>query len=112
MKKIIFILFIIHYSFLIVLAQWTQQGPKQVGTGVIGSQVLQGISTAISADGNTAIIGATGDNNNIGAAWIFVRSGNDWVQQGQKLVGSGAIGFSRQGCAVSISSDGNTAIIG
>ncbi|MEJ7675204.1 MAG: hypothetical protein WKF59_21490 [Chitinophagaceae bacterium] len=35
-----------------------------------------------------------------------------WAQQGSKLVGSGNIGFSRQGSSVSISGDGNTVVIG
>jgi hypothetical protein len=29
---------------------------------------------AISGDGDTAIVGGPGDNNSIGAAWVFVRS--------------------------------------
>jgi hypothetical protein len=31
----------------------------------------QGFSVSLSADGNTAIIGGAGDNNDIGASWIF-----------------------------------------
>ncbi len=71
-----------------------------------------GQSVAISADGNTAIIGGPGDNNDVGAAWIFVRSGNTWTQQGGKLVGSGPSGTASQGFSVSISGDGNMAISG
>ena len=69
---------------------WTQQGAKLVGTGAKGVSIYQGISVAISADGNTAIIGGKGDNYDDGAAWIFTRSGGMWTQQGAKLVGSGA----------------------
>jgi hypothetical protein len=90
---------------------WTQQGNKLVGTGAIGS-AEQGSSVSISSDGNTAIIGGPGDNGSKGAAWVFTRSGGVWTQQGSKLVGTGAIGIAGQGGAVSLSSDGNTAIIG
>ncbi len=90
---------------------WSQQGNKLVGTGSIG-EAAQGVSVAISADGNTAIVGGNLDNNGIGAAWIFVRNGITWSQQGNKLVGSGFTGSSNQGFSVSISANGNTAIIG
>ncbi len=89
---------------------WTPQA-KLIGTGAVGKS-NQGISVAISADGNTAIVGGSGDNSNIGAVWIFVRSGEVWTQQGDKLVGTGSVGTSLQGGAVSLSADGNTAIVG
>ncbi|MCU0343723.1 MAG: YCF48-related protein [Ignavibacterium sp.] len=84
---------------------------KLIGTGATGS-ASQGFSVAISADGKTAIVGGLGDNTNIGAVWIFVKSGGVWSQQGNKLVGTNGIGISQQGCAVSLSADGNTAIVG
>ena len=90
---------------------WTQQGPKLVGTGAIGN-AIQGRSVSLSADGNTAIVGGDGDNGGAGAAWIFTRSGGVWTQQGNKLVGSGAVGNAGQGNAVAVSGDGNTIIIG
>ena len=53
---------------------------------------------ALSADGNTALIGGPGDNSaRVGAAWVFTRSGGVWTQQGAKLVGTGAIGHARSG---------------
>jgi hypothetical protein len=95
-------------------AQFTQQGPKLVGTGVIASTVAdQGYSVSLSGDGNTAIVGGPGDNNFAGAAWLFTRSGGVWTQQ-TKLVDTGAIGpyGAWQGNSVSLSGDGNTAIVG
>ncbi len=88
-----------------------QQGDKLVGTGNAGP-AESGRSVAISADGNTAIAGAPNDNNQQGAAWIYVRNGNVWTQQGPKLVGTGNVGPAQQGRAVAISADGNTVIIG
>jgi hypothetical protein len=92
-----------------------QQGNKLVGTGAVG-QSEQGMSVALSADGNTAIVGGPNDNNNtgvgVGAAWVFTRSGGVWTQQGNKLVGAGAVGNASQGVSVALSGDGNTAIVG
>ena len=85
---------------------WTQQGSKLVGTGAIGPCV-QGISVFLSSDGNTLAVGGYADNVNIGATWVWTRSGGVWTQQGSKLVGTGAIGKSNQGWSVSLSVDGN-----
>jgi hypothetical protein len=90
---------------------WTQQGSKLVGTGAVGN-ALQGLSVALSADGNTAIVGGFTDNSDTGAAWVYTRSGGVWTQQGSKLVGAGAVGAALQGASVALSSDGNTAIVG
>ena len=92
------------------LASFTQQGPKLVGTGAVGAS-NQGFSVAISGDGNTAIVGAFADSGDVGAAWIYTRTGNVWSQQGTKLVGTGAVGASSQGL-VALSADGNTALVG
>ena len=53
---------------------WTQQGNKLVGTGAVGI-ARQGQSVALSADGNTAIVGGPCDNSDTGAAWVFTRAG-------------------------------------
>jgi len=92
-------------------AQFTQQGAKLVGTGASGA-AEQGNSVALSADGNTALVGGTYDNSNAGAVWVFARSGGVWTQQGAKLVGTGAGGAAAQGWSVALSADGNTALVG
>jgi hypothetical protein len=92
-------------------AQYVQQGQKLVGSGGIG-QSFQGYSTALSADGNTAIVGGYFDNESVGAAWVFVRSNGVWTQEGSKLVGAGATGNAEQGVSVALSADGSTAIVG
>jgi PKD repeat protein len=44
---------------------------------------------------------------------VFTRSGGVWTQQGNKLVGTGAVGAAEQGFSVALSSDGpTTAILG
>jgi len=92
-------------------AQFVQQGQKLVGSDAQGTRVLQGRSVAISADGNTAIIGGPADNDAVGAAWAFTRTAGVWNQQGEKLVGTGTVGSSGQGISVGLSADGNTAIV-
>jgi hypothetical protein len=94
------------------LAQFTQQGPKLVGTGAVGQLVEQGFSVALSADGNTALVGGLNDNGGAGAVWVFSRSNGVWTQQGNQLVGTGAVGIARQGFSVALSADGNTALVG
>ncbi len=90
---------------------WSQQGGKLVGTGVAG-YAGQGYSVAISADGNTTLVGGVADDSFLGAAWVFTRSGGVWSQQGGKLVGWDAVGNAYQGYSVAISADGNTAVVG
>jgi hypothetical protein len=90
---------------------WTQQA-KLVGTGAVGP-AFQGHSVSVSGDGNTAMVGGSKDNAGAGAAWVYTRSGGVWTQQA-KLVGTGALGSfgAEQGFSVSLSGDGNTAIVG
>jgi hypothetical protein len=90
---------------------WSQQGSKLTGSGAVGA-AQQGTSVSVSANGNTIAVGGLGDNSFAGATWIFTRNGTAWSQQGGKLVGTGATGAARQGCAVSLSSDGCTLIFG
>jgi hypothetical protein len=90
---------------------WTQQGSKLVGSGATGD-ARQGSSVAISGDGGTVLVGGSGDDDETGAVWVFTRSGGEWTQQGNKLVGSAAVGKSLQGSSVALSADGNTAIVG
>jgi hypothetical protein len=90
---------------------WSQQGNKLVGTGAVGA-AHHGFSVAISADGNTVIVGGNTDDSRAGAAWVFTRTGGAWSQQGPKLVGTGAVGGAQQGTSVAVSADGNTAIVG
>src|SRR5262249_58508156 len=98
---------------------WTQQGKKVVGSDGVGS-ACQGMSVALSADGNSAMVGGRSDNRwdrsvpfgrgAAGAAWVFTRSGGVWTRQGDKLVSTGAVGH--LGTSVALSADGNIAIVG
>ena len=90
---------------------WSQQGEKLVGTGFTGFP-QQGTGVALSADGNTALVGGYYDNSGKGAAWVFTRANGVWGQQGTKLVGIEGIHPEHQGVSVALSADGNTAIVG
>ena len=99
------------FSSQLALAQFTQQGPKLVGTFAVGA-AFHGFSVALSADGNTAMVGGPDDNANTGAAWVYTRSDGVWILQGSKLVGTDASGYAQQGFSVALSADGKTAIVG
>ncbi|HTW63505.1 MAG TPA: hypothetical protein VME17_02765, partial [Bryobacteraceae bacterium] len=91
--------------------KWAQQGEKLVANDAVGEGVFVGRSVALSADGNTALIGGDGDSEGLGAAWVFTRTNGVWTEQA-KLIGDGATGKSAQGSSVALSADGNTAVIG
>jgi hypothetical protein len=100
---------------------WTQQGEKLVGdctsscanegTGETGEGRF-GVSVALSADGDTALISGLDDNSTRGAVWFFTRSGSTWTEQGEKLTGGGEAGEGEFGTNVALSADGGTAMIG
>jgi len=71
-----------------------------------------GRSVALSADGNTALIGAPGNAGGVGAAWMFTRSGSIWTQPGERLTGGEESGEGRFGFSVALSADAATALIG
>jgi hypothetical protein len=90
---------------------WTAQGSKLTGVGELGPGNFGG-SVALSDDGNTALIGGSGDNTSVGAAWVFTRSGSTWTQRGSKLTGAGETANGWFGSSVALSADGTTALIG
>jgi hypothetical protein len=90
---------------------WSAEGGKLTGKGEAGLANF-GESVALSAEGNTALIGGFHDNGFVGAAWVFTRSGEVWSQQGEKLTGSGEVGAGSFGSSVGLSAEGSFALIG
>ena len=90
--------------------QWVEQA-KLTANNYAGSQSYLGYSVAVSQDGNSVLLGAPIDNNFVGAAWTFQRTGSSWVQC-DKLVGTDYTGASAQGQSVALSSTGSTALVG
>ena len=88
---------------------WTQQA--QIQSTDIEAGDFFGFS--VSIDGDTVVIGATGDKNGsqsgVGAAYIFTRSGSTWTQQA-KIQASDRYTGDDFGCSVAI--DGDTVIVG
>jgi hypothetical protein len=92
--------------------KWTQQGPKITG-GEEAGEGRFGRSVALSADGNTALMGGSSDIAGHGAAWVFTRSSEGtWTQMGHKLTASEEMGETHLGGSVALSADGRAALIG
>jgi hypothetical protein len=98
---------------------WTLQAkltaPTSGASRALGTNVEFGSEVALSADGNTALIGGFGDNSDTGAAWVFTRGAGGWSVQ-QKLVAptSGAdreLAPGQFGRRVSLNAAGTTALI-
>jgi hypothetical protein len=70
-----------------------------------------GRSVALSADGNTAVVGGDSDDIGTGAVWVFRRTNGIWSQQA-KIVAFDATGNAGQGFAVAVSGNGNTLVFG
>lgn len=67
---------------------------------------LSGSSVGLSSKGLTLAIGGPGDNNRVGAVWIFTSTDGVNYQEEAKLVGTGNNGASKQGTSLSLSADG------
>jgi hypothetical protein len=92
-------------------SSWVPIGGGLAGTGEEGEGFF-GHSVALSADGETVVVGAPSDSDKQGAAWIFAHSGSGWAQQGSKVTGDGESGEGRFGSSVALSGDGKTALVG
>ncbi len=90
-------------------SSWNEQAKLTAGDGA--AEDCFGNAVSLSGDGNTALVGAeygdTPAGTNAGSAYVFGRSGSSWSQQAKLTAGDGAVGL-----AVSLSGDGNTALVG
>ena len=73
-----------------------------------------GQSLALDDDGETLLIGASGDfeSGEIGGAYVFTDSGGSWIQQGPKMTVGEEGARPRCGRWVALSADGETALVG
>jgi hypothetical protein len=108
-------------------SSWVQQGPKLTGAEPpAGSgeeeqcaeespeeagECAFGASVALSADGDTALIGEPSATATPGSAWVLTRAGSTWTRSAV-LRGTSATGEGRFGKSVALSADGETALIG
>ena len=96
------------YVFVRSGSEWTKQAKLTAGDGA--SSDFFGISVSVSGD--KAIVGASGDDDNgltSGSAYVFVRSGNVWIEQAKLIPSDGAAG-DRFGHSVNVSID--TTVVG
>ena len=97
------------YVFMRSGTTWTEQQKLLASDGSLGDQL--GWSVAVS--GNTVVAGANLDDipngGDAGAAYVFVRAGTTWTEQGRLLATDGAT-FDNFGHSVSVS--GDVAVVG
>ncbi|MEK6642674.1 MAG: FG-GAP repeat protein [Planctomycetota bacterium] len=97
------------YVFVRVGGVWTEQAKLIASDAAAGDKF--GYSVAVSGD--TAVVGAESDTHaggaSAGSAYVFVRSGTDWIQQA-KLIASDAAVADLFGVSVALS--GDTAVVG
>jgi hypothetical protein len=99
------------WVFTLAGGSWKEQAELPAGSGT-GEDSAQGFSLALSGDGNTAVEGGRGQTEGTGAAWVFGRSGSSWSQQGELLGEDATLHEAAEGESVSLSEDGNTALVG
>lgn len=89
---------------------WTQTA-KLIANDSVG-QAAQGTSVSISSDGSIVAVGGAGDNNLLGAVWLYSNVSGSYKQLGYKLRGSGYNTVTRQGASVSIPANGSVVVSG
>ena len=97
-----------------VAGTWTQNGNKLLASDETGAAQF-GTSVALSADGNTALIGGYEDNTGVGAVWIFKNNAGTWSQYGSKLIpiyDTARLAVTTYGNSCNLSPDGHIAAIG
>jgi hypothetical protein len=93
------------YVFTLTNTTWTQQAKLRASDGAAEDW----FGHSISLDGNTVLIGADGDDDFRGSAYVFTRIGTTWTQE-TKLLASDGSDWSWFSSSVSL--DGDTALIG
>jgi hypothetical protein len=86
--------------------------PSAVINGVEGSYEQLGYSAALSADGQTALVGVRDANNGDGGAYLYVESGGTWPATPTAAFTAPAGSSDFLGASVALSADGNTALVG
>jgi hypothetical protein len=101
------------YVFVRSGSTWSQEAKLEASDGAEGDSF--GASVSLSADGSRALIGAFADDTtrgmNAGSAYVFVRSGSSWSQEA-KLEASDGASVDYFGYSVSLSANGDRALIG
>ncbi|MDH5492715.1 MAG: hypothetical protein OEY14_12250, partial [Myxococcales bacterium] len=92
---------------------WTEEATLFASDGV--AQDYFGVSVSLSGDGSRVLIGAHADDtaggSNAGSARVYSRSGTTWSEDATLLASDGAA-TDYFGISVSLSGDGNRALVG
>ncbi len=86
---------------------WTQQGAPLKGADTAAGDHF---GESVAVWGDTVAVGASVKDNQNGSAYVFVRSGQVWTQQGAPLKASNAEAFDRFGFSVGLF--GDTLVVG
>ncbi|HOO17674.1 MAG TPA: hypothetical protein PLU99_11265, partial [Phycisphaerae bacterium] len=84
-------------------ANWTEQGRLTASDGLTGDH----FGMALALEGDTLVVGASGDDevaSASGSVYVFVRSGNEWVEQARLNAADPGLG-DYFGLSVAISGD-------
>lgn len=87
------------------LTDWTEEAKLVAGSGSSGGY----FGYSVSIDGQYAVVGAVGENDHSGAAYVFVRDGDTWTQQARLVAGDREAG---DNFGYSVSIRGNTVLVG
>jgi FG-GAP repeat len=93
------------YVFVRSAGVWTQQQALVAADGAPGDQ----FGAAVAVGGDTAIVGASGNDGSRGAAYVFTRSGGMWSLQ-QKIHASGGAAGDQLGSTAALA--GETVVLG
>jgi FG-GAP repeat len=93
------------YVFTGAGSSWSRQAKLNAGDAAADDNF--GFSVAISGD--TAVVGASGENSLGGAAYVFVRSGTTWSEQDKLTANDGAADDNFGG---SVAVSGDTVVVG
>lgn len=97
------------YVFVRSGGAWSQQAYVKSSDTARG--LLFGYSVGLSGNGNALAVGAYDEDGGRGAVYVFARSRDTWSQEAH-LKASNAERGDSLGCAIAISSDGNTVLAG
>ncbi len=97
------------FAFTRTRTGWAQTAELTAAGGASGDTF--GDSVAVTPDGTTALIGASGRDSQTGAAYVFTRTRTGW-QQASELTAAGGASGDGFGDSVAVTADGATALIG
>ena len=98
MKKLLFLLLFVYFG--VAQAQNWQEIDKESPL----TMAYSNFGYSVAVDGNYTVVGAIGENNESGSAFVYFFNGTNWVQQA-KLTASDAAAYDNFGFSVSISGD-------